>query len=220
VKEVRAYFGIALGIGLTALAVFASADLARAACDGGSMQFSDDFSHPHPSWSPFGAEAFGNNKYIMVVEPNAVMSDWPSAVRFSESYRVCVKIMLPTDPNGAAGSGLLFWIDPQKNGLGGRNYYMAMLSPDGFYWISRTFNGVRSDIIDPVQSDVVKTGPNVVNEIEVILRDNRGALMINGRQVGSFSGEPPSQSHAGILAGAPVDKRYRIEFSDFRVVKP
>jgi len=32
--------------------------------------------------------------------------------------------------------------------------------------------------------------------------------------------EPPSQSYAGILAGAPLDKKYQVEFSDFRVEKP
>ena len=185
-----------------------------------AVQFSDDFSHPMHSWGPFSNEVFRDRKYIMTVEPNGTEADWPSAARFSGSYTVCVKLKLPLDPNGAAGSGMLFWIEPENNKKGGHNYYMAMMSPDGFYWISRQFDGELSTVIEPVQSDLVKTGPNAVNEIAVALHDNRGVLIINNENAGEFAGQPPNQSHAGILAGAPLDKKYQVEFSNFRVVKP
>ena len=97
---------------------------------------------------------------------------------------------------------------------------MAMVSPDGFYWMSRQSDGVLSNVLEPVQSDLVKTGPNAVNEIAVALNGNRGVLIINNAKVGEFTGQPPNQSYAGILAGAPLDKKYQIEFSNFRVVKP
>jgi hypothetical protein len=206
-----------LGIGLAGPG---TVDLARAACEGAGVQFAEDFSRPNPSWSPLSNEVFHDGKYVMTVEPNGIVSDWPSAVRFSGSYTVCVRLALPVDPNGAAGSGVLFWIDPDKNSQGGHNYYMAMVSPDGFFWVSRAFNGERSNVVEPAQSDLLKSGPNVANEIAVTLRDNHGVLIINGKEAGEFTGQAPSQSYAGILAGAPLDKRYRVEFSNFRVVKP
>ena len=216
----RRYLGIAAGSGFVAMAAFASFDSARAACEGSSVQFSDDFSHPHSSWGPFSKEVFRDRKYIMTIEPNGTVADWPSAARFSGSYTVCVNVKLPLDPNSAAGSGMLFWIEPEKNKRGGHNYYMAMVSPDGFYWISRQVDGALSTVMEPIQSDLVKTGPNAVNEIAVALNGNRGVLIINNRKAGEFTGQPPSQSYAGILAGAPLEKKYQVEFSDFRVVKP
>ena len=216
----RRWFSIAIGLVLAALEVSASLGSARAACEGNSVQFSDDFGRPDPSWGPVSNDVFRDRKYVMTIEPNGIVADWPSGARFSGTFTVCVSIKLPSDPNGAAGSGVLFWIDPEKNDRGGRNYYMAMMSPDGFYWISRTFNGERSNVMEPVQSDLVKTGRNAVNEIAVALRDNHGVLIINGKEAGGFTGQPPGQSHAGILAGAPLDKKYQVEFSHFRVVKP
>ncbi len=211
----RLRLGIALGFTM----LFA-AGTAQAACESGTVQFADDFSRPHPSWSPLGNEAFRNGRYVMTVEPNGTVSDWPSAVRFSGPSTVCVKLILPFDPTSAAGSGVLFWIDPDKNARGGRNFYMAMISPDGFVWISRMFNGERTNVLEPVKSELVNTGPNAVNEIAVSVRDDGGVLTINGRSAGSFRGRPSPQWHAGLVAGAPLDTRYQVAFSDFRVVKP
>ena len=116
---------------------------------------------------------------------------------------MCVKVKLPTDPNGPAGSGVIFWVDPVKNKQGGRNLFMAMISPDGFYWVSKQIDGTKSNVIEPVQSDLVRTGPNAVNEIVVTLRDDRGTLVINDKSAGDFS-RPASESVArGNSGGGP-----------------
>ena len=209
----------AVGSVLGLLAIFASTSGSHAACEGKNVQFADDFSHPSTSWAPSGKDVFRDGKYILTVEPNAMIADWPDAPLFSGSYSVCVKVKLPTDPNGSAGSGVIFWVDPVKNKQGGRNLFMAMISPDGFYWVSKQIDGTKSNVIEPVQSDLVRTGPNAVNEIVITLRDDRGTLVINNKSAGNFAGQPPNQSHAGILAGAPNEKKYQVEFSDFRVVK-
>jgi hypothetical protein len=206
---------------LALLSVCAPSVAARAACQGGTVQFSDDFSHPSTLWDPVGdSQVLRDGRYVMNVEPNGMAFDWPTTLLFSGTYSVCAKLKLPDDPNGAAGSGVIFWIDPPYNKKGGHNFYMAMISPDGFYWVSRQIDGEKSNVIEPVKSDLVKTGPGAVNEIAVALRDNRGVLIINDRSAGEFAGQPPIQSHAGIFAGAPLEKKYQVEFSNFRVVKP
>lgn len=201
------------------LGIFVAFFPAYAACEGKATLFSDDFANPSPAWGPGNNDVFRDGKYTMTVEPNATVADWPDAPLFSGNYSVCVKIKLPQDPKGEAGSGVIFWIDPLKNKQGGRNLYMAMISPDGFYWVAKQVDGARANVVEPAQSDAVKTGPGAVNEIVITLRDDRGTLVINGKNMGDFSGQPSGQSHAGILAGAPLEKRYQVEFSDFRVVK-
>ena len=219
-QAVRYYFRTAVGIAIAVIGGVTSIEKARAACESGNIKFSDDFSPPNPSWGPISNEVFRDRKYIMKVKPNGTEADWPSAVQFIGSYTVCANVRLPLDPTGAAGSGVLFWIDTAKNSREGHNYYMAMMSPDGFYWIARQVDGRLSNVMEPVQGDLVKTGPNAVNEIAVSLNDNRGVLLINNKKAGEFTGEPPSHSHAGILAGAPLEKSYQVEFSRFRVVGP
>ena len=201
------------------LGIFVAFFPAHAACEGKATLFSDDFANPSPAWGPGNNDVFRGGKYTMSVEPNSTVADWPDAPLFSGSYSVCVKLKLPQDPKGEAGSGIIFWIDPLKNKQGGRNLYMAMISPDGFYWVAKQVDGARANVVEPAQSDAVKTGPDAVNEIVVTLRDDHGTLVINDKNMGDFSGQPSAQSHAGILAGAPLEKKYQVEFSDFRVVK-
>jgi hypothetical protein len=205
---------------LASLALFASLASADAACPGSAVLFSDNFSHPSTLWDPPNDQVFRSGKYIMTLEPNGMASDWPIAPLFFGDYSVCAELKLPNDPTGAAGSGVIFWIDPLNNKKGGHNLYMAMISPDGFFWVSKQIDGEKSNVLEPAKSDFVKNGPNAVNEIVVTLRGGRGTLTINDKNVGEFSGQPPLQSHAGIFAGAPLEKKYQVEFSEFRVVKP
>jgi hypothetical protein len=211
--------GFAGGSFLASLAILTSFGSAQAACQGSVVQFSDDFSHPSTLWDPPSDQVFRAGKYIMALEPNGMASDWPIAPLFSGDYSVCAKLKLPFDPTGAAGSGVIFWIDPLNNKKGGHNFYMAMISPDGFYWVSKQLDGEKSNVIEPVKGDFVKSGPDAVNEIVVALRGGQGTLIINDKKAGEFSGQPPLQAHAGIFAGAPLEKKYQVEFSDFRVVK-
>ena len=204
---------------MTIIAASAIGKPAITACGGNDVLFADNFSKPDASWRPTDGAAFRDNRYIVTVQPNGTITDWPSAFIFSGNYSVCARLKLPNDPTGAAGSGIVFWVDPERNKNGSHNYYMAVASPDGYYWISRVFRGTRSYVVDAVQGDLIKTGANDTNEISVILKGNEGVFVINGKEVGIFKGQPPRESYAGITAGAPLEKKYALEFSDFRVVK-
>lgn len=205
---------------LAAASAFGAGGAASAGCDGKTVLFADDFNPPSKSWGPAGSTVFRGGKYVATVDPNGSVADWPGDVTFSGPHSICAQVKLPNDPQSAAGSGILFWISSEKNQLGQRDRYMAMVSPDGYYWVARSAKGERSEIVESVQSSIVRTGPDAVNEISVDLTETGGVLSINGREVGRFSGQAPKQSFAGITAGAPLDKKHVVEFSRFRVVKP
>ncbi len=208
---------------LVAIAVMAAltgfAGAARAACEG-EVLFADNFVQPNDSWSPRDVTVFRNGKYVMTLERNVTVQDFPADLKLSGDYTVCVQMKLPNDPMGAAGSGLLFWLDPAKNAIGSHDYYMAVASPDGYYWVSRLVNGNRSAVLNDMQGPLIKTGPNDVNELAVTVKGGAGIFLLNGKEVGRFSGQPPRESHAGIMAGSPLDQRYVVEFMNFRVVRP
>ena len=204
----------------TILAASAIGKPAIAACVGNDVLFSDNFSKPDASWRPTDGAAFRDKRYVVTLQPNGTIIDWPSAFVFDGNYSVCVQVKLPIDPTGAAGSGIAFWVDPEPNPNGTYNYYMAVASPDKYYWVSRVFKGNRSDVVTVAQGDLIKTGANDTNEVSVTLKGNEGTFIINGKEVGKFKGQPPKESYAGITAGSPLDKKYVIEFSDFRVTRP
>jgi hypothetical protein len=205
------------------IAAATAATGAHAACDGQEALFTDDFSAPvlsALSWRAAGDATFRNGKYVLTLNPNRSVRNWPSDKLFAGNYSICVQVKLPSDPQGPAGSGIAFWINPAKNKVGENDHYMAAISPDGYYWVAKFVDGVQTAVVDDVRRPMVKTGPNDVNELSVTIRGNTGTFSINGAEAGRFSGEPPTQSHAGITAGAPLDKKYVIEFSNFRVLRP
>lgn len=210
----------ALVLAATALAAaIGFADAALAACNG-EVLFADDFSKPNDSWNPRDVSVFRGGKYVLALAPNSSSQDYPSDLKLSGNYTVCVEMKLPSDPSGAAGSGLVFWLDPAANRSGGHDRYMAVVSPDGYYWVSRFVNGTRTAVLNDAQGALLKTGPDDVNELKVTVQGNAGIFFLNDREVGRFNGEPPRQSHAGITAGSPMDKRYVVEFTNFKVVRP
>ncbi len=202
-----------------ALLSVSAGSAAWAACEETEIMFSDDFSKPDPSWTPVKGNVFRDSRYVINVDPNGSVMDWPAAFVFSGNYSVCTEFKLPVDPNGAAGSGIAFWVDPDKNRNGSHNYYMAVASPDGYYWVSRVFNGTRSTVVEAAETGLIKNGPNDTNEIAVTLWGREGVFIVNGKEVGRFKGQPPKASYAGLTAGAPLDRKYVLEFRKFRVVK-
>ncbi len=209
--------GLAAAMAIAVLTGFTAT--ARAACEG-EVLFADDFTKPNDSWNPRDVTVFRGGKYVLSLERNITVQDFPSDLKLSGNYTVCVQVKLPSDPAGAAGSGLVLWLDPANNAAGGHDYYMAVASPDGYYWVSRFVNGTRTAVTDDAQGPLLKTGANDVNEFKVTVQGNAGIFFLNDREVGRFSGQPPRQSHAGITAGSPLDKRYVVEFTNFRVVRP
>lgn len=211
-------FAAAIGV-----AVIAGTTGARAACDGKEVLFADDFSAPvlsALSWRADGGTAFRNKKYVFTLDPNSSVRNWPADKLFAGSYSICAQVKLPSDPQGPAGSGLAFWINPAKNKIGENDHYMAAISPDGYYWVAKFVDGVQTPVVDDVKRRLVKTGPNDVNELSVTIRGNTGTFSLNGSEVGTFTGQPPAQSHAGVTAGSPPGIKYVIEFSNFRVLRP
>src|SRR5262249_37822132 len=138
---------------------------------------------------------------------------------FSGSFRVCVKVKLPTDPKLEHGTGLIFWVDPIKNDIDYYDYYVAYISPNGFYWVQRILGNDAAVVVAAKESDAVRTDGQL-NEIEISVNDNRGVFIINGREVAQFKGQPPRRSFAGFRSNLPPEYSgdLVIEFTDFRVV--
>jgi len=101
----------------TILAASAVGKPAIAACVGNDILFSDNFSKPDASWRPTDGAAFRDKRYVVTLQPNGTIIDWPSAFVFDGNYSVCVQVKLPIDPTGAAGSGIAFWVDPGWDGI-------------------------------------------------------------------------------------------------------
>ena len=68
------------------------------------------------------------------------------------------------------------------------------------------------------QSDALKTGVNVYNELQVNLAGNNAAIVINGQQVANVAGESPAAgNYLGLVSEAGPNKGVAWMFSQFSV---
>ncbi len=114
-----------------------------------------------------------------------------------------------------AGSGLIFW------GKDTNTYYALQISNEGGVAVFRELSG---RVLMPVawrQDAAIKQGVGAENQIKLVTKGNQGTIFINGKQVGTFVGEPPE---GGSLIGFEVDSgpegQNTVAFSNFKVLGP
>jgi len=72
--------------------------------------------------------------------------------------------------------------------------------------LSRKINDEWVTVVPWTPSDVVKNGTGAVNEIQVVLNENKGWLFINGAQLREFRGQlPPDGGAIGVYAQSDRD---------------
>lgn len=63
------------------------------------------------------------------------------------------------------------------------NYYLFLVSSDGFYRVARMLNGDETDISTWIESPLVNTGMNVTNRLRVVGEGNQFTFYVNGERV-------------------------------------
>src|SRR5262249_38049404 len=160
-----------------------------AACKPEKASFYDNFHKPDAGWNfvsgPLSHLADG--QLAVAPNPNQSFSAEYLSLRF-ENVTICAHIKSPpalTAPDGDTRGGIVFWADSP------RNYYTAVIRPDGNYYLYRRFAGSWLNMIPGTKSAQINTGMGAVNELAVELVDSSGALFINNVRVREFRGQPP-----------------------------
>jgi len=184
-------------------------------CKPQSASFYDDFHRQDPGWNFTSDDPvrYDQGQLVVVPKPNSGFTPKYLSLRF-QNATICAHVQFPRDvkaPDDASG-GVVFWAANNSN------LYVAMIRPDGGYWISRLLAGTWINLIRS-KSDQIKTGLGAVNEIKVELIDNFGALFINNTKIQEFRGQPPSGGGAiGLRGESELSQANEWRFLDLAVM--
>jgi hypothetical protein len=200
-------------ISLTLLVVVLALALSAFA---GAVLYQDNFATMDPAWGTPSANLFVKDGKLIIAPPvnkfqvainetNILPNDMDASV--SLTYQ---KVGDPDYP-----SGMIFWAKDTND------FYVIALSPDGWFAIQRYAGGRMLSPVPWREVGSAKKGLNVENILRVATKGNQVTAYINGKQIVTFSGQPPqggsliglkgSSGPNGVTAGG---------FANLKVVGP
>lgn len=178
----------------TLAALVCLASVANAA-DEAPVIFTDDFSTLEPGWGDDVELSAGGNQLIAELKPGAIYADLYDGKRFDLSSADMRLTVARSTGSAVSAAGLVFWAIDYDN------YYAALVRSNGEFDVVRKSFGqwlvpvslpprdeLKKEIGRPIELRVVTSGPTVT-------------AYLNGREVTSFRGYPPSgETRIGIHA--------------------
>jgi len=189
-------------------------------CADGKVLFVDNFKAHDPTWGRKDARLkISSGKAVLTPVPGTRTFRWNRVFVF-EDLDACATVSLAKRTSDATASyaGLMFWVEDNQN------YYQAVIAPNGYFTIARVING-REAPTRPVKwtkTSAIKYGAKKKNTLRLILKGDQVGVLINGKEVASFTGEPPSRpSYIGLLAASAPSKRGDTwSVTDFKITEP
>ena len=190
--------------------------LAVTASLAGKVLFEDKFTALDPAWgAPGPIMDVKDGKLIITPEMNTTQAVLNQANVFPNDGEASfamtfVKVQAPT-----WGSGLVFWAKDYNE------YYAVLLNPEGWFAIQRYVAGRYLLPVAWRESGAIKKGEGAENQLKVVTKGNKATIFINGKEVISFSGQPPQ---GGTLIGFKVasgpEGSNSVAFSNLKLVQP
>jgi hypothetical protein len=199
-----------------------SADTVASApgCADGKVLFVDNFRAHDPTWGRKDARLkISSGKAVLTPVPGTRTFRWNRVFVF-EDLDACATVSLAKNTSDATASyaGLMFWVEDNQN------YYQAVIAPNGYFTIARIVDGreTSSRPVNWTKTNAIKYGAKKKNTLRLILKGDQVGVLINGKEVASFTGEPPSQpSYIGLLAASAPSKRGDTwSVTDFKIMEP
>ncbi len=199
-----------------------STDTAASApgCADGKVLFVDNFRAHDPTWGRKDARLkISSGKAVFTPVPGTRTFRWNRVFVFDD-LDACATVSLAKGTSDATASyaGLMFWVEDNQN------YYQAVIAPNGYFTIARIINGrdAPSRPIKWTKTNAIKYGAKKKNTLRLILKGDQVGVLINGKEVANFTGEPPSRpSYIGLLAASAPSKRGDTwSVTDFKITEP
>jgi hypothetical protein len=185
----------------------------------GNVVYSDAFqSFDSSAWGPIDnlamtVDTVMGSGLILTAKPNSVNVRQNSRT-LDQNVNICVGVSLTAGSDPLSVGGLVFWTaDPN-------NYYGLIISSAGSFSVSEQSGAQSSTPVPWTKSSALRTGTNVINELEVSLAGKQVTIIINGQQVASFTGEPPpGGNHIGLVSYAGGNAGTAWVFSQLNVTE-
>ncbi len=176
----------------------------------------DKFATLDPSWgAPSAIISAKDGKLIITPDKNTVQLYLNQANilpnDMEANYTVgFVKAAAPT-----YGSGFVFWAKDSEE------WYAILTNPNGWFAVNRLTHGRYLLPVAWRESDALKKGEGAENQVKVVTKGNQATIFINGKEVISFTGQPPEGgSLIGFRVSSGPEGSNSVAFSNFQVVQP
>jgi hypothetical protein len=182
----------------------------------GKVLFEDKFATLAPSW---GASSpimnVKDGKFIITPEKNTTQTILNQANILPNDMEASFTMTFRQAPAPTWGSGLVFWAKDYDE------YYALLINAQGWFAVQRH---VANRYLLPVawrQSDAIKKGEGAEDQVKVVCKGNQATIVINGKEVISFQGQPPQGgSLIGLKVASGPEGANSVGFSNLQVTQP
>jgi len=194
------------------LAVF----LAVNVCLAEKVVFEDKFTTFDHGWGvPSDAAAVKDGAMVLSPKVNLALSlvNQANFVPSDADISVTMTSLKTKDP--LYGSGLIFWAN------GYDEYYALIFNAEGSCAVQRLIRGRWLTPVTWREFDAIKKGTNQPNLLRVVTKGNTATAYINGKELATFSGQPPEGGQlVGIRGSSGPKGENEVAFSGFKVTTP
>jgi hypothetical protein len=152
----------------------------------GAVAYAAVFDVPPPDWTLYtgrlAARVEGGRLVLGVDEVNTSAFSLLQGLHWSD-VDLTVQAQGDSGPVGS-GYGLIvrFW-DKGNTSPGDDDYYLFLISDDGYYRVVRSLDGQQRELSTWIPSPIVRQGFGVLNSLRVVARGDQFQFSINGERV-------------------------------------
>ncbi|MGB7911471.1 MAG: hypothetical protein WCF59_04535 [Desulfobaccales bacterium] len=181
-----------------------------------TVLFADKFTSLDPSWAAPSANIDAKDgKLIITPDKNMTQTYINQANFLPDDIEVDYTMAFVKSDDPTYGSGLIFWASDYNS------WYSILINNNGFFAVQRLVSGHYLLPVAWREDPSIKKGIGAENQVKLVTKGNQGTLFINGKQVISFTGQPPQ---GGTLVGFKVASgpqgQNSVAFSNFQVLQP
>ena len=190
--------------------------LAVTAILAGKALFEDKFASLDPAWGASSANMnLKDGKLVITPERNTTQTILNQGNVFPNDMEASYAMTFVTTPAPTWGSGLVFWAKDYDE------YYAVLFNAQGWFAVQRH---VADRYLLPVawrQTDTIKKGDGVENRVKVVTKANKATVVINGKEVISFNGQPPQGgSLIGFKVASGPEGENAVAFANLQITQP
>jgi Domain of Unknown Function (DUF1080) len=178
--------------------------------------FQDKFTSLDPSWAAPSATIEAKDGKLTITPDKGMTNTYLNQANLlpndleADYTMAFVKADDPT-----YGSGLVFWATSYEA------WYGVLINDNGFFAVQRLVSGHYLLPVAWREDASIKKGIGAENQVKLVTKGDQATVFINGKQVISFSGQPPQ---GGGLIGFKVSSgpqgQNSVAFSNFQVLQP
>jgi len=183
--------------------------------DGFVLSYEDDFSDPSSGWDDAfdrnTVKQYGNNKYYVEVTTSNLVA-WGLANRDVADFRLQVDATQDSGPNNN-GYGVLFRFRDRDN------YYRFDISGEGFFLLSKFYEGEWSTLVPWTASSAINVG-QATNMLMVEAIGDRIRVFANGVDLAEAQDDSLAHGNFGFFANTFTDPNLIVSFDNIKLWTP